>query len=223
MYGHPQIPPLPPALAPPATRSARARLRRALRSRKALSGLTQWVIDWGVPQVLVLGTGYVLVAVHRLGWSKTYNAATMMTPPDGRSAWPVSLVGWLLVPAIIGGLAGHVIATRITSVKAVSTTALFRRRTLADRLRPPRLITDLGAGFPTPDGQFLDAFVRLAHHNDWRTAQDHWEIVVRDVMCTAEFADLDRTDSLRLAESLSRAQLWLGALAGTCVVCRRRP
>ncbi|AJE84626.1 MULTISPECIES: DUF6313 family protein [Streptomyces] len=214
--------PLPPALTPPGRAPRGTGVRRAFRSRKALSGLTQWVIDWGVLILVVVAAVWV-AAGFAWGWAPAYRVFTLIESPVHGLPWAASVIGWLLVPAIIGGVAGHVIATRIRSVKEISPNNLFKKRTWADRRRLPSLITKLGALFhKSEQQQFLDAYVRIAHRGDWPEAQDHWEIVVRDALCTAEFADLDRTEALRLAESLCRELAWLLALSGRCLVCEAR-
>ncbi|MFI6446206.1 DUF6313 family protein [Kitasatospora sp. NPDC050543] len=198
------------------------------RSRKALAGLTQWFIDFAV-FLLVMAASYVAAGVTQ-GWSDTYKVLTGNLPDAGSpvpfASWVVSIIGWLVAPALIGGLAGHVIATRIANSKGLTTSSPFGKRTLGDRLRPPVAITWLGSGFhATPgDVHFLECFVRQAHKNDWRTAQDHWEVAVAAVMRTSEYANLGRVETVRAAESFCRIILRLLGTIGECPVCdARRP
>lgn len=219
-------PPLPPALTSPRGQSFTARIRRVFRSRKALSGVTQFFIDWGV----FIGAGVFIIWVYSavrsgLGWRKVYEIFTLIDePPNHLTAWIASAIGWLLVPALIGGVAGHVIATRIQRVKDIATNSLFTVRPMSQRLRPPRLIAFLGHLFnkSLEDQQLLDTYVRVLHRGDWKTAQEHWEVLVRDIMCTAELADLHRADALEAAESMSRALVLLPAFKGICLVCAVR-
>ncbi|MEX0169159.1 hypothetical protein MRBLMG1_001722 [Streptomyces sp. LMG1-1-1.1] len=194
-----------------------------LRSRKALSGVTQWFVDWGLPLAVVVG-GLYFLAARGEGYKDVYKTFTLIDPPSGLPSWGASLIGWLLVPAIIGGVAGHVIATRIRSVKQLTTSGLFRRRKLGDRLRPPSRIAYLGDYFnKSPEAHALvDNFVRRAHRNHWLLAQDHWEVLVRDTMCTAEYAELGRAECLRQAQDLTSIHVRTAATAGQCVVCAAR-
>lgn len=212
--------PLPNDLKPPPGSSLRKNLRRTWRSRKALSGVTQWILDWGVPFALVVATLGVFAA-RAESPSDVYKVFTLMDPPEHILLWFASLIGWLMVPAIIGGVAGHVIATRIKSVKAIPTVALYRRRKMGQRMRPPSRIDYLGTYFNgAAAGQdFVDKFVRIGHRNDWGKAQDHWEVVVRDTMCTQQYAQLDRQECLRQAQDMSRIHLRVSALVGRCRVC----
>ncbi|MFJ1896814.1 MULTISPECIES: DUF6313 family protein [unclassified Streptomyces] len=201
------------------------RVRRTFRSRKALSGVTQWFVEWGVPISAVVGFVWVFGAGRsEKGWSGIYRAFTLMDPPGHVSSWGASVLGWLLVPALIGGVAGHVIAARMQRVKEIATNRLFRRRGLGRRLTLPGRITFLESlHLKTPaDQEFLDRYVRRAHRGDWRTAQDHWETLVRDVLCTVELAELDRTEALASAESFARAVMWMTGYQDKCLVCVAR-
>ncbi|WP_327368673.1 DUF6313 family protein [Streptomyces sp. NBC_01217] len=215
--------PIPYDLTPPPPQPLGVRLRRLFRSRKALSGVTQWFIDWGIPLAILLGVLYFYAARSK-SYSDVYKTFTLIDPPNHVLLWIASLIGWLLVPAIIGGIAGHVIATRIQSVKQLSTSGLFRRRRLGEILRPPSQIAYLGAYFnKAPEAHtFLDNFVRRAHRNHWLLAQDHWEVLVRDTMCTAEYAELGRNECLRQAQDMNNIHLRVAATAGQCVVCAAR-
>ncbi|WP_254644997.1 DUF6313 family protein [Streptomyces sp. BV286] len=186
----------------------------------------QFFIDWGIP----IGAGVLLVWTYSavrsgLGGRKVYEVFTLIDePPNHLTAWIASLIGWLLVPALIGGVAGHVIATRIQRVKDIATNNLFTVRPMSQRLRPPRLITLLGDLFnkSLEDQQVLDTYVRILHRGNWKTAQEHWEVLVRDIMCTAELADLHRADALEAAESISRQLVLLPAFKDICLVCAVR-
>ncbi|MGW1840472.1 DUF6313 family protein [Streptomyces sp. NPDC002067] len=185
--------------------------------------MTQWVIDWGMPFSVVVVVLSVF-ASRATGPSQVYRTFTLIDPPRHVLLWCASVIGWLVVPAVIGGVAGHVIATRIQSVKSMSTGALFRRRGWAARLRPPTRIDYLGSYFHgTPaEQEFVDAYVRIAHRNDWARAQDHWEVVIRDTMSTQQFSKLDRHECLRQAQDATRIHLRPPALVGLCPVCVAR-
>lgn len=200
------------------------RVRRVYRSRKALKGVTQWILDWGLPMAAGLVLLYVFAA-RAESPSAVYRTFTLMDAPKHVLLWVASWLGWLLVPAIIGGFAGHVIAERINRVKSISTSALFRKRRLRQRLRLPGLIDDLRPYFhgTYAEQSFVDAWVRIAHRNDWLRAQDHWEVFIRDTMSTQQYAHLDRHECLRQTQNTTKMTLLVTAqLTGACIVCERR-
>ncbi|MEU5236855.1 DUF6313 family protein [Streptomyces lydicus] len=209
-------------LALPPVRRTR-RIRRLWRSRKALAGLTQWTIDWGLPFATAVTLLYVFAA-RAASPSEVYRTFTLIDPPQHTLLWLASVIGWLAVPAVIGGVAGHVIATRIQSVKSISTSTLFQRRGWAARLRPPSRIDYLGAYFhgTLAEQVFVDAFVRIAHRNDWVKAQDHWEVIIKDTMSTQQLSKLDRHECLRQAQDATLIHMRPAALVGLCVVCVAR-
>ncbi|WP_406346862.1 DUF6313 family protein [Streptomyces sp. NBC_00648] len=65
----------------------------------------------GVCSALYVLNGFLI------GWTCAYGVLTGITSPgDVRpqwSAWPLSLIGWGMVPAIIGATAGYVITEQI--------------------------------------------------------------------------------------------------------------
>jgi hypothetical protein len=200
-------------------------IRRTFRSRKALSGVTQWFIDWGIPIALVIG--FVWVFGHsrdEKGWSGIYRVFTLIDRPVHESSWGASILGWLLVPALIGGVAGHVIAARMQRVKEIASNHLFQQRGLRRRLKLPGKITFLESLHlkSAEDEEFLNRYVRRAHLGDWKKAQNHWEILVRDVLCTVELAELDRNEALDSAESFARAVMWMTGYQDKCLVCTVR-
>jgi len=216
--------PIPGDLKLPSGRTPLAkRLRRTWRSSKALKGVSQWVLDVGLPIGTLVGVLYVFAA-RAESPSEVYHAFALLSPPHHVLLWIASVIGWLLVPAIVGGIAGHVIAKRIDRSKAVASNAAFTQRRLAQRLSPPRLIEDLRPYFhgTHPQQGFIDAWVRVAHRNDWDRAQDHWELFVKYVMSTEQYALLDRHECLRQAQNTAKMALRFAALTGQCLVCERR-
>jgi len=157
----------------------------------------------------------------QLGFGEAYRNFTLLDPPRQAWLWLASILGWLVVPAIIGGFAGQVITARIESTKGLPANKMFLHRTLAERLRPPTQIDWLG-GLATKtlaDRFFVDVFVRMAHRSDWRLAQKHWEILIRDTLRTAELTDLDRHESMKQAQDRCRIDAIMAGLHGQCIVC----
>lgn len=222
------MPPLfpPPAeLTVPPKKTLIGRFRRAFRSRKALSGVTQLLIDWGIPVSASVATLLAYTSWPD-NWYGSYKVLLGVKSLDSGSiplsSWLLFLVGWAAIPALVGGLAGHVITARAESAKKLTPDLLFQTKSLGDRLRPPLTITWLGDFFygSTSDSDFIDTFVRIAHGNDWLTAQDHWELIVRDLMCTKQFGSFDRIKNLKLSESGAKLLLRPpGTLSGICPVC----
>ncbi|MGW2279594.1 DUF6313 family protein [Streptomyces sp. NPDC001770] len=208
---------------PPTRASLAGRFRRTWRSRKALKGVSQWILDVGVPIGLLVGLLYVLAA-RAESPSEVYQVFALLRNPEHVLLWFASVIGWLLVPALIGGVAGHVIAKRIDHSKAVAGNAAFTQRRLAQRLSPPRLIDELRPWFHGTHAQqgFVDAWVRVAHRNDWQRAQDHWELFVMYLMSREQYALLDRHECLRQAQNTAKMVLRFTSLTGQCLVCERR-
>jgi Family of unknown function (DUF6313) len=75
-----------------------------------------------------------------IGWSAAYEVMIGIKSPAEVAApvlsWAVSLVGWLMIPAFVGGTAGYLVTRQIearrTRSKAEVTQALRRQA------RPPR-------------------------------------------------------------------------------------
>ena len=85
---------------------------------------------------MVCGALYVLNG-FLIGWADAYTVLTGITSPaDVRlqwCAWPLSLIGWAAIPAIIGAAAGYVITEQIQAHHA---------RELSDVLAELRRLTD---------------------------------------------------------------------------------
>ncbi|EDY42290.1 DUF6313 family protein [Streptomyces sp. SPB074] len=182
-------------------------------------------MDRALPMALFLGVLWFFAARYGGGGGEVYRVFTLLDDPVGHPLlWVASAIGWVAVPAIIGGAAGHVITQRIDRVKKQPSTRLFRRRRLKQRLRPPGVIVRPYRYGTGSQQAFVDAYVRVAHRNDWARAQDHWEIYLRDTMSTQQYADLDRHECLRQARNVALMMLRIAALSGHghCIVCDRR-
>lgn len=120
-------------------RAVFAPVTRYWRSRYLPSGITYWTIVFGVPSVLVVAalcTGSGLLN----GWATTYELLVGIGSPATAAvpaaAFPVSLVGWLIVPATVGGLAGFLVQKQITGYRYDQSEDVQRR--LAGHLRQER-------------------------------------------------------------------------------------
>lgn len=120
-------------------RTALAPVKRYWRSRYLPSGLTYWAIVFGTPSVLVIAA-LCTASGFLNGWAATYelligigSPATAAVPA---AAFPVSLVGWLIVPATVGGLAGFLVQKQITGYRYEKSEDVQRR--LSGHLRQER-------------------------------------------------------------------------------------
>ncbi|MFF5366325.1 DUF6313 family protein [Streptomyces sp. NPDC013187] len=102
-------------LIPPPAPNWRTRTRRLWRSREALPRLQRWLLRL-VPGFLGLVALYLLNGFLN-GWAQAYNLlVTITSPGDVRQqlcAWPLSLAGWAVMPALIGGAVGYIVTTQI--------------------------------------------------------------------------------------------------------------
>ncbi|MFD8047687.1 DUF6313 family protein [Streptomyces chartreusis] len=107
-----------PALPTPPSPRLITRLRLWWDSREALPRTQRWLIR-GSP--LILGCSVLFVVNGLLiGWINAYNVLLGITSPadvhsSSWSAWPLSLVGWAVLPALIGGVVGYIVTEQIDS------------------------------------------------------------------------------------------------------------
>jgi hypothetical protein len=199
-----------------------------VRSRKALGGVYQWFIDWGLFVVVVsvaLSTVYVIWTDASLTDLFDLWAVDSKTPPNSAVAWMITIIGWLAIPAIIGGFAGHVISQRITRSRGLPDHRMYRRSAVREIGKPPFLIDKIDnwhLGSPA-DQIVVHSFVRILHRNDWTKARDHWEIAIKDIMSTSAYDQHTRAQALTQARNNLRPWVVLLASYGRpCPVCRAR-
>lgn len=114
-------PPPPPGGPPPPNRRQRARAWWA--DRHALPRFGFWLLSRGATVVGLCTLLYVLNVVLN-GWTPAYEVMTGITSPADDTvrtpwcAWPLSLAGWAVVPAVIGAAAGYVITEQIQAHQA---------------------------------------------------------------------------------------------------------
>lgn len=129
----------PPGGPPPPGRWQR--LRAWWADRHALPRFSYWLLSRGAVVLTVCGALYVLDG-FLIGWANAYNVLTGITSPaDVRPqwcAWPLSLIGWAAIPAIIGAAAGYVITEQIQAHHARELgDVLDELRRLAEQSDPP--------------------------------------------------------------------------------------
>ncbi|MEV4222294.1 DUF6313 family protein [Nonomuraea sp. NPDC049725] len=91
---------------PPLRAPLTARCRRLLRSLAALSKTRYWLLT----RALWVALAFVVVFVVNgmlIGWSTAYEVLIGIKSPAGAGSapvtWLVSIVGWLMIPAFVGG------------------------------------------------------------------------------------------------------------------------
>ncbi|MFI5954387.1 DUF6313 family protein [Cryptosporangium sp. NPDC051539] len=111
-------PPEPSPVEPPPRESVWDLARRALRSREAMSGLVHWLVVRGSIIFALFAIVYVANGLL-IGWQSTYDVTLGIRSPGDTSvawaAWPLSLAGWLAMPAVAGAVAGYVLSVAITN------------------------------------------------------------------------------------------------------------
>ncbi|MQY07300.1 DUF6313 family protein [Actinomadura macrotermitis] len=115
-------------LVPPPREPLRHAVRRRLRSVGRHNGLRHWLSTRGIPVLLgyaalFTGNGFLI------GWRRAYDVSIGITSPADTSApvpaWFLSVAGWLLVPGIVGAVAGYAVSNAITSRRTRPLDELF--------------------------------------------------------------------------------------------------
>jgi hypothetical protein len=100
----------------PPTPTLRGSLRRWWRARGQLSRLPYWAVFTGIPFLIAL-LALCCIGGATIGWWATFEVLIGLTSPkDTRVpavALLVSIFGWLLMPAIAGGVGGYAVAAQI--------------------------------------------------------------------------------------------------------------
>ncbi|MFD5814795.1 DUF6313 family protein [Streptomyces sp. NPDC127038] len=132
--------PAPSPCGPPPP-SRRQQLRAWWADRHALPRFGFWLISRGIA---VLAACLVLYLLNGflIGWAPAYEVMTGITSPAAVHpqwcAWPLSLTGWAVIPAIIGAAAGYVITEQIQAHHARELgDVLDELRYLAERPQTP--------------------------------------------------------------------------------------
>jgi len=63
-----------------------------------------------------------------LGWPRTYELLAGLEAPANEAdsvavsaaAWTISILGWLIVPALVGGVAGYVVTAEVSAFRSLS-------------------------------------------------------------------------------------------------------
>ncbi|MET9067774.1 DUF6313 family protein [Streptosporangium sandarakinum] len=116
-----------------------ARYRRRLRSLAALSKTRYWLLTRAFWLMLAFFAVFVIDALL-IGWSTAYEVMIGIKSPAEVAAplasWPVSLMGWLAIPAFVGGTAGYLVTRQIDARRTRSEAEVVAE--LRRRAQPPR-------------------------------------------------------------------------------------
>jgi hypothetical protein len=130
----PAIPPVPDGRlpgTPPNREWSLAEVRRIFRSRGALAGLRHWLIVRGSVLLVLFALLYVGNGLL-IGWRAAYDVTTGIVSPGSTAApwaaWPLSLAGWLAMPAVTGAVAGYVLSVAIGGRRQQSIDAALAER-----------------------------------------------------------------------------------------------
>ncbi|MFJ2235228.1 DUF6313 family protein [Streptomyces sp. NPDC087859] len=111
----------PPLSAPPDT--GRERARDWFRSLSRLNRAQYWLLTRAVRWCAGFGSLYVLGSLV-LGWGTAYEVMIGIKSPRDTLHPELSVVlsvtGWLLVPAFVGGAAGYLVSREIDSRRSIS-------------------------------------------------------------------------------------------------------
>ncbi|MEU4234395.1 DUF6313 family protein [Nonomuraea sp. NPDC026600] len=124
---------------PPPRAPLVARCRRRLRSLAALSKTRYWLLTRALWVALAFIVVFVIDGVL-IGWSTAYEVLIgIKSPAEAGSAlvtWLVSIVGWLAIPAFVGGTVGYLVTRQIEDRRRRSAAEVvedLRRRARANR------------------------------------------------------------------------------------------
>ncbi|MGI5372648.1 DUF6313 family protein [Streptomyces iakyrus] len=118
--------------------------RDAFRSLSSLNRPRYWLVTRGPAWLAAFILLYVVGGVT-LGWRAAYEVLVGLQPPGETSvpayAYVLGLMGWLLVPAVIGGTAGYFVTRQIDRRRTVDAQELLdqMRRQAGHLADPPQV------------------------------------------------------------------------------------
>ncbi|MFF7764209.1 DUF6313 family protein [Streptomyces griseorubiginosus] len=107
----------------------REKLRDWKRSLSGLPNHIHWLITKGFCFLLGFAVLYVAGGAV-LGWSAAYELLVAIKSPADTScrplAWLLSVAGWLLMPAFVGGVTGYLVSRQVENRRKQSAEDLLR-------------------------------------------------------------------------------------------------
>ncbi|MFJ3800015.1 DUF6313 family protein [Streptomyces sp. NPDC090088] len=119
-----------PSLPPPPRDTLAERIRDSYRGLSGWNRPAYWLVKRGLPGALVFAALYVTCG-SVLGWTVSYEILVGITSPAAAShrmlAWVLSLVGWLVTPAVVGGVVGYLVNRQVDQRRQESAEQVTRR------------------------------------------------------------------------------------------------
>lgn len=116
-------------LAPPPHEGPVALTRRWWHSRGQYRPLQYWLLFRGIPVLLAFTMLFVANGLV-IDWRNAYDVMLSITSPAATKspglAWPLSLAGWLVGPAVAGAVVGYMITAGIDGRRKKPIEELFR-------------------------------------------------------------------------------------------------
>ncbi|MFD3590045.1 DUF6313 family protein [Streptomyces sp. NPDC058683] len=100
-----------------------------------------WLLKRGLPWALVFTAVYVTCGFV-LGWTVSYEVLVAITSPAATNhralAWVLSLMGWLITPAFVGGAVGYLVSQQADQRRQESAEEVTRRMLEEAGITPPQ-------------------------------------------------------------------------------------
>jgi hypothetical protein len=197
--------------------------RRRRRSLRRHRGLQYWISVYGLyifPPFIVLFT----VNGFTIGWQNAYNVCALNGSPWDTSvpwlAFLLSLTGWLGIPALVGAVVGQIVVETSDNRLPIGEKMRWRNAHI------PRLRDSFYDENGSHDKQrfkvprrFVEEFVGV-HAGNWRTAQNHWEMMVSaflDTVASQNGVRLSSEDIMHKA--VAEATNFLPSPVARCPYC----
>ncbi|MGW4641638.1 DUF6313 family protein [Sphaerisporangium sp. NPDC004334] len=103
--------------------------RRLLRSLAGLNKTRYWLLTRAMWLVAAFAVVFVIDG-WLIGWSRAYEVLIGIKSPAEVGAplasWTVSIVGWLMIPAFVGGTVGYLLTRQIDARRTESETDVIK-------------------------------------------------------------------------------------------------
>ncbi|MXM69000.1 hypothetical protein GR925_37820 [Streptomyces sp. HUCO-GS316] len=119
-----------PPISPPPKDTVAERVRDSYRALSEWNRPVYWLVKRGLPWTLAFAAFYVACGLV-LDWTVTYEVLVGITSPAATDhqalAWVLSLVGWLITPAFVGGVVGYLVNRQVDQRRQESAEEVTRR------------------------------------------------------------------------------------------------
>jgi len=217
-----------PDILDPSGSGRRERIRDRARGLSFLNRTTHWIVThatWWFASFVLL---YVLGAAL-LGWRAACEVLVGLSAPGETRhptyAYVLCLAGWLLVPALIGAVAGYLVTGQIDARRRLGAAEVLERMRTppgpdADPPLRVRSLAELERDGNEDTRRFVETFVNGPHSGDQDRAKDHWTRTVQHISDNVrEFEELTPPQVERRAEQLAQTVAFDLAQLGKCWAC----